>query len=560
MGAKYQKWEIGTYDRAEAKELCARGMTPLLSVLLAARGMKDRTEELLGELPAEDPFALKDMDRAAERLRRAIRDGERVGVYGDYDVDGITASCLVAEYLTEKGLENIIYIPERLEEGYGVKSAGLDSLRARGCTLVITVDCGVTAVEEAAHARDIGLDMIITDHHECAGRLPDAAAVVDPKRPDCPSRSKMLAGVGVAYKLLCAVEGAEREPALMEKYGDLAAVGTVADVMPVVGENRRLIRRGLELVKTGQHIGLREIAAAAGCREKYVTVANVGYTIAPRINAAGRLGRTDVAVELLRTRDEARATELANELCAMNRERQTIEAAIFEEALDKLRAAPPEGKPIVLAGHDWHQGVAGIVASRVAEKYALPTVMISLKDGVGRGSCRSVGGFSIYEALKSCSGCLMSFGGHDMAAGLVIEEDRIDELRRQLGERYSRAPGRAETVLHIDFEVIKPRLLSLEDVASLAALEPCGAGNPQATLCIRDAAVENVVPLSEGKHTKLWLNKDGETLEAVFFRRSAAEMGAEPGMRADVAFTPQINEFRGRRSVQLNLQDFRPAE
>ena len=559
MSEKRKKWNIAGYDREEAKKLCGRGFNPLVSVLLASRGMTDRAEELFGDLPPEDPFAIKDMDKAAARLRLAIENGERTAVYGDYDVDGITASCLMAEYLRSKGLRCDIYIPERLEEGYGVKSAGLDLLRDRGASLVVTVDCGVTAVEETEHAKEIGLDMIITDHHECGSVLPDAVAVVDPKRSDCSSRSNTLAGVGVAFKLICAVEGPEKTEELFEKYGDLVAVGTVADVMPVTGENRRIIKRGLELVRQGRRVGLREIVSAAGLCEKKITVTGVGYTIAPRINAAGRLGKTDVAVNLLLTESEAEALCLANELCAMNRERQEIEAKMFAEALEMLKEEPPEGKPIVLAGRDWHQGVAGIVASRIAEKYGLPTVMICLKDGIGRGSCRSCGQFSIFEALREARDCLLGFGGHDMAAGLVIEEDRINDLRSSLALRFGQTEISKDVSLNIDFEIIKPRILSIENVEGLASLEPCGCGNPQPVLCIKDAYVENVVPLSEGKHTKMWIEKGGEVFEAVYFRRSAKDMGAEAGTYADLAFTPQINEFRGKRSVQLNLLDFRPA-
>lgn len=557
------KWDIHGFDRGVAVGLCRAGMNPLTAVVLASRGVGDiaGAEELLrSDLSVlSDPMGFKDMDRAVRRIRRAIEDGERVAVYGDYDVDGITSSCLVAEYLRAKGLSCDIYIPERLEEGYGVKAAALDTIRARGVSLVITVDCGITASEEAKHAGSIGLDMVITDHHQCAGELPDAVAAVDPKRPDCPSSSKDLAGVGVAFKLVCALEGPGSEEELLEKYGDLVATGTIADVMPVTGENRYLIKRGLEEIRRGRRPGLLKLREASGIDGKSPTVGNIGFAVAPRINAAGRLGSTDVAVELLLTRDSARAQTLARELCAMNRERQRIEGEMYTEALKMLKARPPEGKPIVLASDSWHQGVCGIVASRLSERCGLPAVMICVKDGVGRGSCRSVEGFNLYEAICACRDQLLSFGGHALAAGLTVREDKIDAFREALGREYeAHRAGPPERTVHIDLEVIKPELLSLPNVEALDGLEPYGPGNPQPVLCMTDVVVENAAGLSDDKHTKLWLSLAGQVFEAVYFSKGPAELGVRVGGHAAVAFTPQINEFRGRRSVQLCLSDFIP--
>lgn len=556
-------WKIRGFDRGTAVGLCRGGVNPLSAVVLASRGVTDlaqAAEVLADGLGAlSDPMELIDMDRAAARVARAIAEGEHVAVYGDYDVDGITASSMMAEYLRGKGLTCDIYIPERLEEGYGVNAAALDTLKGQGASLVITVDCGITAVEEARHAKDIGLDLVITDHHECAGIIPEAVASVDPKRPDCPSRSKGLAGVGVAFKLICAVEGPGHEEALLERFSDLVATGTVADVMPVTGENRVLIKRGLARMGLGLRPGLRELRAAAGQEGKAPSVSNVGFALAPRINAAGRLGSTDVAVELLLTTDPRRAAALAARLCDMNRERQRIEGEMLEEALHMLEKAPPEGRPIVLASSSWHQGVCGIVASRLADRFGLPAVMICLKDGVGRGSCRSVEGFNLFNALSACRDILMGFGGHEMAAGLTVREERVDDLRRALGEQCAAMDFRpAQRTLAIDLEVIKPELLALRNVEALEALEPYGPGNPQPVLCMRDVIVENAAALSEGRHTKLWVSLRGQVFEAVFFAKGPEELGVRTGGRAHIAFTPQINEFRGRRSVQLCLVDFVP--
>jgi single-stranded-DNA-specific exonuclease len=367
----------------------------------------------------------------------------------------------------------------------------------------------------------------------------------------------MLAGVGVAFKLICAVDGEKNTEKLLNRYGDLVAVGTVADVMPMTGENRFYVTKGVELIRQGTRPGLKELCTAAGVENSKVSVTGIGFTLAPRINAAGRLGGTDVAVNLLLSQNSKEASDLAQTLCDLNRERQRIEGEMLTEALAMLEENPPEGKTIVLAGEGWHQGVAGIVASRVSEKFGLPTVMICVKDGIGRGSCRSGCGYNIFEALQKCSDILTNFGGHEMAAGLTVGADRIDELRARLGDIYlSELDKISEPELKIDFEVIKPELMSVQNIDALTMLEPYGIGNPQPTLCMRDMTVENLLPLSDGKHTKAWLSKNGTIFEAVCFGKSIKDLGAKIGGHADVAFIPQINEFRGRRTVQLYMVDF----
>lgn len=556
----YGKWNVTGYDRSEAVRLTRKGLNPIIAVLLASRKIaEDKDIEALTKSDisiVSSPLLIKDMEQAANRVRRAIALKEHVTVYGDYDVDGITSSCLVCDYLRDKGVECDIYIPERLEEGYGVKNTAIDTIKERGTELIITVDCGITAAENKRYAKSLGMDMVITDHHEMSGEMPESP-VVDPCRPDCTSPAKMLAGVGVAFKLICAIEGEENTEKLLHRYGDLVAVGTIADVMPMTGENRYYIREGLELIKKGSRPGFSELCTAAGTDKSKISVTTVGYTLAPRINAAGRLGGTDIAVNLLLSKNGEEAAAYAQKLCGLNRERQKIEGEMLKEAVGMLQENPPDGKPIVLASDHWHQGVAGIVASRVSDKFGLPTVMISIKDGVGRGSCRSSGGYNIFEALQSCRELLTNFGGHEMAAGLTVDEGRIDELREALGRVYTSAAVEAcEPELKVDFEVIKPELLSEENVESLDSLEPYGVGNPQPVLCMKNVRVENLMALSEGKHTKMWLSKNGRSFEAVFFAKTIQELGAKVGSYADVAFSPQINEFKGRRSVQLYLMDF----
>ena len=555
----YDRWNITGYDRDTAVNLCHQGINPLVAVVLASRGLSQDVDSIrCGNNALSDPMLMADMDKAARRVRQAIDNREHVAVYGDYDVDGITSSCLMADYLRGKGLRCDIYIPDRLEEGYGVKSQALDTIRSWGATLVITVDCGITAAAEAVYAREIGLDMVITDHHECGIELPEALAAVDPRRPDCQSPAKDLAGVGVAFKLICAVEGTGSQERMLEEYGDLVASGTIADVMPVTGENRIIIKKGLEQIRSGKRPGIGELCQAAGLSGKRTSVMNVGFVIAPRINAAGRIGSTDTAIKLLMTKDREEAAALAAQLCELNKERQRIEAEMFKEAAEKLGGGEPS-EPVVLASSHWHQGVAGIVASKMVERSGMPAVIICVKDGVGRGSCRSIEGFNIYEALAKCSEMLLSFGGHEMAAGLTIEEGRIGDLRKALGNIFTQGPAvPRERTLNVDFEVIKPRLMTLENVEALETLEPYGTGNPQPLLCMRDVTVESVTSLGDGKHTKMWLSKGGNTFEAVFFSKSVKELGAKAGISADAAFVPQINEFRGRRGVQLNLVDFIP--
>lgn len=553
------KWSVAGYDRADAVNLTRRGLNPLVSVLLASRRVTadDEIAELMdSELTSlSDPFLMADMREAAERVRRAIRDREHVAVYGDYDVDGITSSCLVADYLRSRGVECDIYIPERLEEGYGVKDQALEAIAEKGVSLVITVDCGITAAENKRFAASKGMDMVITDHHEVSGERP-TSPVVDPKRPDCPSPAKMLAGVGVAFKLICAVDGVENTGRLMDRYADLVAVGTIADVMPMTGENRIFVKRGLQLVRQGARPGIRELIEAAGGSREKITVTGVGYTLAPRINAAGRLGGTGVAVDLLLTENAQEAERLAEQLCFLNTERRRIEAEMVDDATRMLEADPPLGRPIVLVSEGWHQGVAGIVASRIAERYNLPAIMVCVKDGIGRGSCRSAGGYNIFEALSRNRDLLLSFGGHELAAGITIRASDAAELRRRLGEAYVETSSEIpEPTLSIDFEVVKPELLSVANVLALDGLEPFGTGNPPPVLCMTGMTVTTVVPLSGGKHTKLKLRKGSASFEGLFFGKTPDELGVRRGDCVDAAFSPQVNEFRGKRTVQLNLID-----
>lgn len=560
---KYKQWQVAVPCPEGQRNLEELGLPPLLAGLLAARGMTERSEvrRLLSPEaePIPDPMLMKDMDRAAARVRQALEKGELIAVYGDYDVDGITSTCLLTQFLSARGGRVIPYIPSRLGEGYGLNPEAVTALSEQGVRLIITVDCGITAVEETALAAGLGVDVVITDHHACKAELPPAAAVVDPHRPDCPYPFKGLAGVGVALMLALAVAEPEERSKVFDEFCDLAAVGTVADVMPMTGANRAIVSLGLKRLDPPRRVGLAALLRCAGLADKPATSVSVGYTLAPRINASGRMGRAEVAVELFLTRDPARAEELAVLLCELNRERQGIESEIFQQCVQRLTEYPQEDA-IVLAGDRWHQGVVGIVASRLAEKYACPCFMICLDGGMGKGSCRSWGDINLFELLSACAPLLENFGGHALAAGFTVREENIpalaQALRRQVAE--GRRGHDLPSVLEVDMAV-SPQHLTVEAVEALDLLEPCGTGNPRPVFLLQGAQVHTMAQVGRGRHLKLRLESRGVPLDAIYFSSQGSELGLTPGCRVDVVFYPQINDFRGRRDLQLQIIDLRLA-
>ena len=556
---KYANWKVPQGAAVIPEELQTAGYSPLLAAILHLRGLstKKEAEEFLsgGEEQLSDPLRLEDMTTAVQRLTRAIALKEHVAVYGDYDVDGITAGCLLSDYLRGRGLQCELRIPDRIEEGYGLNNDAIDELKAMGVSLIITVDCGVTNLEEAAYAGSVGVDMIITDHHECREELPNADAVVDPKRQNN-LEGVNLAGVGVAFKLVCALDGDANR--MLEKYGDLVAVGTVADVMPILGENRYIVKYGLKKISEKKcRPGLLALLEQAGVSDKKLTASTIGYSLAPRINAAGRLGVTHLAVDLLEATDLRKAEDLAFELCRKNRERQEKEKEIWERAKTKLKGTHPTA-PIVLADEGWHPGVIGIVASRLTDAYSVPAVMICLDGEMGKGSCRSIGNFNLYEALESCSDCLEGFGGHAMAAGVTVRKDRIDEFREKLAEYYLAHPEHSVPALEPDLAVDRPEFLSEQSVESLDYLEPCGNANPRPLLYMAEARLTKLTPIGAGKHLRLCFEKFNCAYDSVFFSQTSQNLGVRIGETADLVFAPQINDFRGQRSVQLVITDIRP--
>ncbi len=563
---KYQKWNIGTPAQEAVDLLRSSGYPYLLSTVLAARGIT--TPEAAAEALEHErsltlsPMLMKDMDKAVCRIQQAIARKETVAVFGDYDVDGITSTVLLRDYLKSCGVPCLRYIPRRIEDGYGLSKEAIQSLHDQGATLMITVDCGITGNEEVDFANSIGLDVVVTDHHECKETLPAACAVVDPHRPDCPYPFKHLAGVGVALKLVMALGGENREDALFARYCTLAAIGTVADVMRMEGENRTIVFCGLEALPHTDFVGVHALLKEAGLLGKPITSIQIGFVLSPRINAAGRMGAADLAADLLESQDSAQAELLAKQLCDLNRERQEVEQSICADAVRQIQTLPNEERSaLVLSSEHWHQGVVGIVASRLSEKYSCPSFMIHLKDGTGKGSCRSYGGLNLFAALESCSDLLDGFGGHELAAGFTIPEANIPSFRARMN-RYVRSVSGGElpvSSLDIDAAITVPGEITLEQVEHLGQLEPYGSGNPRPVFALLGATVDAVQSVGQGKHLKLRLSKGTCRFESIFFSVPELTDGMAPGSRVDAAFYLQTNTFRGNTTLQLQLLDLRPS-
>ena len=561
MKLKYGTWNVSHIDREHVAVLTASGISPLAAAVLVSRGYNtpEEAHALLasGHQALLDPMTLPDMPKAAKRVRQAIERGEKIAVFGDYDVDGITSTCLLTDFLTRQGADCNWYIPARLEEGYGLNETAIRNLHDLGINLIITVDCGITALEEAQLCKTLHIDLVITDHHECKQQLPDAVAVVDPYRKDSQYAFPYLAGVGVAFKLAAAVSGDQNR--VFEEYCDLVSLGTVADVMPLLGENRVLVTGGIASMQRCHRIGLLALMRECQLSPSAINSSSIGYTLAPRINAAGRMGQVELAAELFLTQDPYEAATLASSLCRLNRQRQSIEAEIYEDAVAMLGSSkdPPA---IVLAGETWHQGVVGIVASRLAEDYGCPVFLICLSGDTGKASSRSYGDFPLFSTLESLSDLLESFGGHELAAGFTIRRDNIDTFRERIEElarayRKTHPEGKA---LELDCAV-PPELLTVPNVAALDEMEPYGTGFLRPQLYMDGLRVEQLSEVGGGKHLKLRLSRGGKLLNGIFFSMTARRAAIALGDVVEVAFTPQINEFRGVRSVQLNLVDIRPS-
>ena len=557
---KYGIWNVSKPDPQAAAALRQGGYPELAARILAARGITDAKtahEALDCNCPLPSPFLLTQMDVAAGRVACAIEAGEKIAVFGDYDVDGITATCLLTEFLRSCGADCVSYIPGRLEEGYGLNPIAIRSLQEKGVKLIVTVDCGITAVEEARLVRQLGMELVITDHHECKDTLPQAVAIVDPHKPDDTYPHRCLSGVALAFKLACALSADTEQ--MLDRYADMVCLGTVADVIPLVGENRVFVSRGLQSLRNTTRPGLAALMKECGCDPASVNASSIGFMLAPRINAAGRMGQIDLAVDLFMTQDKERAAQVARDLCELNRQRQAIESEIYQQAISMLpQGQAPEA--IVLADEGWHQGVVGIVASRIAEEYACPTFLICLDGEHGKASSRSHGGFNLFASLTALSDLLESYGGHELAAGFTITRSNIPEFRRQVcALAASFFSGQTlRTSLDIDC-VVPPELMTLEEFDALEILEPTGSGCPKPVLMMPGLTVDRVTMVGGGKHMRLRLRQGRQSFNAIYFSVNSDTVNLRQGELVDVAFLPQINCFQGERLLQMNVVDIRPS-
>ncbi len=565
-----KRWTFRDADPGQIGRLALDlSLQPLVARLLACRGITgpaDASRFLSSTLSEiHDPFLMKGMTKAVDRLVRALRNKERVCVYGDYDVDGVTSVALLISFFRQIGLDCFYYIPNRLEEGYGLSAEGIHNAAKLKADLIVTVDCGTTAVKEALLCASLGMDLIITDHHTPGDALPAAHALLNPMQPGCSFPFKSLAGVGVAFNLMIALRGklreqghfAEGEEPNLREYLDLVALGTVADIVPLLDENRIFVKHGLRELTVGSRTGIRALKKVSAV-DGNVDCGSVGFRLAPRLNAAGRLEDATLGVELLLCGDPAKACAIAEELDASNVMRQSLEQAMLRDVLDLVKASPDlrGRKSIVLASEKWHPGVVGIVASRIVDLYHRPTILIALQDGSGKGSGRSIPSFHLHDALKACSEDLLKFGGHKYAAGLSIDEstleafvDRFDSVAAGL-----LTPEDLKPQLMID-AVLSPEEITLETADLVASLGPFGMGNPTPIFAVRGALVEDRRVLKE-RHLKLRLDCGGNRFDAIGFNMS--EIGSFSG-HVDVAFSLDVNKWNGKRNVQLKLKDIREA-
>lgn len=556
-----KRWSIEPDHSQEEVQLAAElKVSPIVAKLLINRGLGDphkARQFLVADMESLlSPWDLKGMREAVACVTKTMEEGGSIVVYGDYDVDGITATSVVYRFLKRCGASVSYYIPERQSEGYGLNLEALEGLIAKGTDLVITVDCGISSYDIVEAVRD-RLALVITDHHEAPALIPRAVAVVDHKQPNCPYPDKNLAGVGVAYKL-CQAVWQERTGEVYQADLDIVALGTVADVVPLVGENRILVKAGLSKMQLQPNRGMEALIDVAGLKDRKITAGHIGYTLAPRLNAAGRVAHATRAVELLTTPSQEEAYEIAEELQETNLERQALERDIHEMARqDVLKQGPDADYVVVVGGQDWHPGVIGIVASRLVEEFYKPTLVISIKDGIGKGSCRSIDNCNIYEALQSAEDLLIQFGGHQAAAGFSIKEDKIPALRERLAQYCKEHLAETDYLPIVDID----SQVAIDDIdvpliEEIETLEPYGMANPTPVLALEEATISDLFLMGQQKkHAKVLLEREDSTIDAIAWNRPDLHASFFPGDRVKVAFTVQKNEWNGHVSPQLMIQD-----
>ncbi len=558
-----KKWKMRPNNPEESAKLAREsGNAPFCCDILWGRGhqtLADMADFFDTSCRLSDPLRLIDMDKAVARIHRALDEGEKIAVYGDYDCDGITSTVMLYHYLEAVGGDVIYHIPDRHEEGYGLNADAVRLMAAHHIQLIITVDNGISAIDEVTLANSLGIDVVVTDHHKPRQTLPPAVAVVDPHRADCPSGCVNLSGVGVAFKLICALQEDDGTE-MLSHYSDLITIGTLADVVPISGENRAMVQNGLQKLQNPERVGLVALFEVAGLADKTITSESVIYGLCPRINATGRLGDVGEAVELLLCEDEERAAQLAKELNALNMRRKSIESEIMEEINRMIEGTPQlvQDRLIILCGNGWHHGVIGIVAARILEQYDKPCLILSCADGEARGSARSIEGFSIIEAISQCSKYLQRYGGHPQAAGITLAVSDVPEFAAAL-QAYAAAshPDMPFPEYPID-RIVIPREITLENAAALQALEPFGEGNPQPVFVLQNMLLETLTPIGEGKYLRLGLRSavsadDNNLVTAVCFEYSPQTIPFSTGDRVDVAISLGTQLYNGE--VRVNIKE-----
>lgn len=556
-------WNLKKYDTELIKKIKdTYGVSDIMAKLLISRNIEfnDIDNFLNGKLDnLIDPYKIKDMNKLVERIDKAIKKKEKICIYGDYDVDGITSITIMYKFLTKLGAEVMYYLPDRLLEGYGINNNALDEIKKQGVSLVITVDCGITAIEEVEHAKEIGLDICITDHHECAQDLPDALAIVNPKRKDDTYPFKFLAGVGVAFKTISAVAKKYNLPEEEHlKYLDIVSIGTISDIVPLVGENRIISKYGLKMMVHTKNIGLKALIKLVNSKE--IDSMMVSFGMAPRINACGRMGNASAAVKLLLENDEKRAEQIALELDNLNQERKNVEAVIYDEALDIIKKNELDKKSsIVLYNSSWHNGVIGIVASRLVNLYYKPVILLTKENDIIRGSGRCPSGFSIYDALTECKDCVIQFGGHELAAGLSILEENIDSFIETFDEACrKKSDAISEQIIEVDAQ-IERKDLNAQIIKDIREMKPYGQSNQVPVFLYKGVKVSAIRTIKEEKHLKLVLKDDRSLIDAVGFSMGARRDEIRIGDKIDVVGTIELNTYNTPKTIQFVLQDFKKS-
>ena len=555
-----KKWEIYQTNEEKVEELQKKyKLNKLLSTLLTNRGIIEEAEitKFLNPKRSDfyDPFGMPDMEKAVERILKAIEKKEQIIIYGDYDVDGITSVTVLKSFLEERGIQVNVYIPNRLNEGYGLNKTAMEEIAKQGNKLMITVDCGITAVEEVEYAKTFGIETIVTDHHEPAEELPKAIAVVDAKRKDNKYECRNLAGVGVVFKLIQALSiklGLDQKEYL--KYLDIVCVGTISDIVPLTDENRVIVKLGLKLVEQTKNLGLKEILQSCGYSK--INSTTISFGVAPRINACGRMGHQEEALNLLLSKEVNQVKELTQKINEYNKTRQEIEKNIYNEAVEQIEKEGLERKnTIVVSGKGWHHGVIGIVSSKITELYFKPSILLCEENGECKGSGRSVPGFDLHEALMECNDTINKFGGHAMAIGININKDKIEEFKKEFEKiAKEKEVDTIIPILNLDAE-IKLDDVNKEMVDSLKELEPFGEANKMPIFAFRNLKIDSIRSLSDGKHLRLSVKDNKNIINAIGFNMGALADMYRIGDRVDIAGNLEINLFNGVDSIQINIKD-----